>query len=120
MSDDQLEHVIERVAAIVAERVAKPTKQPLDHLREWAIVIVALGGVVAGYGRLSQRQDTAEVAIVELKQNKADREVLVLALENQNRTLKEMRDDIREIKQLSYPPSFTAFAPGTKLNARRH
>lgn len=116
MSEGKFVELVERVF----ERLENRPKSLGQHVREWAPIAILAASMLVGYGRLMQRQDTADTAIIELRRTKVDKENLKISLDAQNDRLTMIYNELVEIRKLSYPPSFTAFAPGTKVRARKY
>jgi hypothetical protein len=116
MSEEQFARLLERVT----EAINSKPKSFIEYIKDWAPIAILAAGLISGYARLEQRQEYTDIAVAELRDKKADKDNLALSLSSQNDKLTMIYSELVEIRKLSYPPNFTAFSAGTKLNVRRH
>jgi hypothetical protein len=116
MSEEQFARLLERVT----EAIEKKPRSLIDYIKEWAPIAILAASLIGGYARLQQQQEFTTADVAYLKEHKADKDNLAVSLAAQNDKLSMIYSELVEIRKLSYPPSFTAFAPGTKLQARKH
>lgn len=116
MSEEKFVELVERVF----ERLEDRKKTFGQHVREWAPIVILAASMLIGYGRFEFQQEKQDTDIAELKEKKVDKENLKVSLDAQNDKLTMIYNELVEIRKLSYPPAFTAFAPGTKVKVRKY
>lgn len=120
MSEEKFVELVERVFERIEDRLKPPPKTVGQHIREWAPIVILAVSMAASFGRFEYQQEAQDLAIAELKEKKADKDTLKVSLDAQSDKLTMIYSELVEIRKLSYPPSFTAFAPGTKMKVRKY